>query len=312
MKMSPKDRPARRESAPINWRTLACFLAEAAGHPLLLVDRCGVVRCVSPAASEALGWSREDLEDRDVGEALAPPGRAECLRSWVQQALVETVLRHACEVMSGDGRRLEISLDARPVGAERERCVVVAIRSVREVTAEARSRAYGELSYEVSLNPAEFGRLVRPPEAGPRAFGVAAKPCHEVVYGLSSPCIDCPVRAPEGDPWPRVVVRRAAGSTEYRLVRAHRVSPDLALVTVNMLPEASVSALNEAKIRHLAEQAGLTERERGVLAWLLLGRSLDEIAVSLGISARTVKFHQQNILNKLGADSRVDLIRLVF
>lgn len=49
-----------------------------------------------------------------------------------------------------------------------------------------------------------------------------------------------------------------------------------------------------------------------MLAWLLLGRSLDEIAVSLGISARTVKFHQQNILNKLGADSRVDLIRLVF
>ena len=28
-----------------------------------------------------------------------------------------------------------------------------------------------------------------------------------------------------------------------------------------MLPEASVSALNEANIRHLAEQAGLTERE---------------------------------------------------
>jgi DNA-binding CsgD family transcriptional regulator len=43
----------------------------------------------------------------------------------------------------------------------------------------------------------------------------------------------------------------------------------------------------------------------------VLGRSLDEIARILGIAPRTVKFHQANVLQKLGADSRLDLMRLL-
>jgi DNA-binding response OmpR family regulator len=56
--------------------------------------------------------------------------------------------------------------------------------------------------------------------------------------------------------------------------------------------------------------AGLSQRERQVLDLLLLGRSHQEIASVLGISARTSKYHQANVLDKLGADSRVDLVRI--
>jgi DNA-binding CsgD family transcriptional regulator len=42
------------------------------------------------------------------------------------------------------------------------------------------------------------------------------------------------------------------------------------------------------------------------------GCGVDEIAGALEISPRTVKFHQANVLQKLGADSRADLMRLVF
>lgn len=56
--------------------------------------------------------------------------------------------------------------------------------------------------------------------------------------------------------------------------------------------------------------ANLTARERGVLDLLLLGRSHAEIARTLGIAARTSKFHQTAILEKLGAESRADLMRL--
>jgi DNA-binding CsgD family transcriptional regulator len=41
-----------------------------------------------------------------------------------------------------------------------------------------------------------------------------------------------------------------------------------------------------------------------------MGRSLDDIATILELSRHTVKFHQRNILRKLGADSRVDILRL--
>ena len=39
-------------------------------------------------------------------------------------------------------------------------------------------------------------------------------------------------------------------------------------------------------------------------------RTLEDIAVSLQLSRRTVKFHLSNLLQKLGVDSRVDLIRI--
>jgi CheY-like chemotaxis protein/DNA-binding CsgD family transcriptional regulator len=58
------------------------------------------------------------------------------------------------------------------------------------------------------------------------------------------------------------------------------------------------------------EAAGLTAREREVLELLLLGRSHPEIAIVLEISERTSKFHQANVLRKLGAESRMDLLRL--
>ncbi|MFO0556430.1 MAG: LuxR C-terminal-related transcriptional regulator [Polyangiales bacterium] len=61
----------------------------------------------------------------------------------------------------------------------------------------------------------------------------------------------------------------------------------------------------------LAADACLSLREREVLDLLLLGRSLNDIALVLGISPRTAKFHQANVLAKLGADSRFDLMRLL-
>jgi DNA-binding response OmpR family regulator len=60
----------------------------------------------------------------------------------------------------------------------------------------------------------------------------------------------------------------------------------------------------------LALEARLSDREREVLELLLLGRNHQEIGTALGIAARTAKFHQMNILEKLGADSRMDLLRL--
>lgn len=71
-----------------------------------------------------------------------------------------------------------------------------------------------------------------------------------------------------------------------------------------------LDALLRARRDQLARDAELSTREREVLDLLLLGRTHDDIAQILGISPRTSKHHQQSILLKLGADSRVDLVRL--
>lgn len=61
----------------------------------------------------------------------------------------------------------------------------------------------------------------------------------------------------------------------------------------------------------IIQSAGLTARERQVLDLLLLGRTHEDIAVALDISERTARYHQGNLFAKLGAESRLDLMRVL-
>ena len=55
----------------------------------------------------------------------------------------------------------------------------------------------------------------------------------------------------------------------------------------------------------------LSEHERVVLLQVAQGYGNKEIANQLGISIEEVKTHKVRLLNKLGLDSRVDLVRLL-
>ncbi|WP_449279426.1 response regulator [Leucobacter sp. GX0328] len=57
-----------------------------------------------------------------------------------------------------------------------------------------------------------------------------------------------------------------------------------------------------------AQTAGLTEREREVLALVAEGRSNGEIAQALFLGEATVKTHVSNLLQKMGARDRIQLI----
>ncbi len=65
------------------------------------------------------------------------------------------------------------------------------------------------------------------------------------------------------------------------------------------------------RIDQVSADAGISAREREVLDLLLLGRTHSMIASALGIAVRTVRFHQESVLAKLGADSRTDLFRVL-
>jgi DNA-binding CsgD family transcriptional regulator len=69
-------------------------------------------------------------------------------------------------------------------------------------------------------------------------------------------------------------------------------------------------ALDE-RVEHLASSGRLSPREREVLQLMLLGRSRSDIALVLGVTERTAKYHVENVLRKLDAESRVDLLRIV-
>lgn len=54
----------------------------------------------------------------------------------------------------------------------------------------------------------------------------------------------------------------------------------------------------------------LSEREKEVLEWLKCGKSSWDISVILGISERTVNFHIYNMMNKLGATNRTQIVSI--
>jgi DNA-binding CsgD family transcriptional regulator len=63
-------------------------------------------------------------------------------------------------------------------------------------------------------------------------------------------------------------------------------------------------------VKPLAEGASLTAREYEVLRLVTAGERNQAIAVQLGISTNTVKFHVSNLLRKVGASTRAELIAL--
>ena len=67
-----------------------------------------------------------------------------------------------------------------------------------------------------------------------------------------------------------------------------------------------------ARIRKdLIARLPLSPREKEVLHYLAAGHSNPEMAALLNISLNTVKFHNKQIFDKLGVDSRTALIHRI-
>jgi two-component system response regulator NreC len=71
---------------------------------------------------------------------------------------------------------------------------------------------------------------------------------------------------------------------------------------------ARLVAAERAEIRR-AEEDPLSEREREVLRLLALGHTNQEIAKQLFISVRTAETHRAHIMQKLGLQTRAELVR---
>ena len=107
------------------------------------------------------------------------------------------------------------------------------------------------------------------------------------------------------------IVKRAIGSELIDAIRTVwegniYVHPTMTRALIkDISPEASTrEAVNEPTLE------SLTPREIEVLCFIAQGYTNRLIAKALGISVRTVEGHRANLVDKLGSQSRVDLIRL--
>src|SRR5208282_3832390 len=134
-------------------------------------------------ASYALGWPHGALQGRTFRQTLAPARSTEAPCSRFEQALDGLVHRMKVEVRAADDRLLDVTFECAPFGEHAARCLVVAISSVTEVLPAPRMITQGDLSYDVSLKPAELGRLVRPGDSQPRELDDASKLCFQAIHG---------------------------------------------------------------------------------------------------------------------------------
>ncbi len=135
--------------------------------------------------------------------------------------------------------------------------------------------------------------------------------CYRLLYGRETPCPACPALRPAPEEWPRLAVVASPEHEGYTVMRAELTDRATARVRVQRVGLRELSAIRKQQLREVALNAHLTPRERDVFDRLVSGASGDEIARELSISPRTAKFHTANVLAKLGADSRSDLLRLL-
>ncbi len=109
--------------------------------------------------------------------------------------------------------------------------------------------------------------------------------------------------APDGEQPARAWLRRDAGEEEL-LAAVRAVAAGLAVYDPGL---PSPLPVNEtAAVRAGAEPDGLTDREVEVLELLAAGLTNRAIAVELGISEHTAKYHVGAILSKLGVAGRTE------
>lgn len=284
---------------------MALLSMERAGLPALLLSARGELLLIAPAAAQMLGWQYErrggDWFDSCVLAASVPSARR-----LVARALTGTLPTFELEVLTGSGPAL-VRFDANAVGTGDEAGLLLLIR---QCTPLARYESAADYDYEVQGAESGQWRLTRMWRHGGEMVRGAGT-CHEALYGRSTPCESCPIRQRKTGSF-LVVAVQAAPPHDYVLATAKLSGNDGVRVSVRRLSMASLSAVLQARIDELAGRACLSGRERSVLTQLVGGRAHEEIAAELAISPRTVRFHQSNLLQKLGAESRSDLLRLVF
>ncbi|WP_019172682.1 helix-turn-helix transcriptional regulator [Pseudaminobacter salicylatoxidans] len=94
-------------------------------------------------------------------------------------------------------------------------------------------------------------------------------------------------------------------------VRKDRISAYFEGPTVIVLMEPPHAGSRAVDFEHLAHAFNLTAAEMRAMTGIVLGRSIDEIAVAAGVSRETIRTQLKNVYGKTGATGQADLVRLV-
>lgn len=308
------DRQHPNGDEAIEWQVIAKLLGEFSETPVLVIDEELRIHLWNSALEQVLGWTRQEMLGRCLLETGAAEDNAD--RACIEEAFQG--IKRACEspMVARDGRRLRMQWDLFLAGHRRRYALVARLRAfeeeVREEAPLEAPRFPGDRHYLISTEGERFGTIIElwskehegPPPLGER--------CYQALSGQEAPCPGCPAIGLPPGARRTTIVSRPPPAHDYTIVTAEGVTPTTVRLNARVVSEPLLRELLSAKVQALARRAQLSAREQEVLHQLVAGRTVQDIAEALAIAHRTVKYHQANILAKLGADSRVDLLRLIF
>lgn len=291
----------------LNWEITAAQLLDMEPRPSVILNPRGVV----VLANQTFRMLLEDgapLERARFVDEIARPASSPALLSALNETRAGSISRTLLELRRSRWA-CTLAIELKPLSSSDAPPVLVSVVEVKPDRVEVPLEPVDGVVYEVEFDAkGAYGRVLA--VAG-QFVGRADAPCWERVFGRTAPCDICPVRTLGEHRQVTVVAPGRDTRFTATLLTAERRAGAVARVSGTNIDDHSLTQLVDARIAHLAQQAGLTSREQEVLSLLLLGRSLSEIAKAADITARTAKYHQQNLLKKLGADSRHDLPRLL-
>nr|WP_199350957.1 LuxR C-terminal-related transcriptional regulator [Haliangium ochraceum] len=296
------------------WNAVAEHLLERFEEPTLLFDRGGRVLALNTALERLLGWPRAELKDQ-AWSKFSPPGEdSERAIARLQGSVQGLGRRVELPALAASGERLTLLISLAHIGGGEDQISIATVIAARPYELQTPLHTNCDEYYEISVMPGargELGYVWSPSEEGGREVEGL---CYKTFYGRSEPCVGCP--AFNQEPAARAgdvhsgVVRFGEQGESFGMVTAE-FTDKRARISLRRISREDVSALVRARVDLLAEEGSLSSREHSVLGLLVAGKSAEDIGGTLGISPRTAKFHQTNILQKLNVDSRLELFRLV-
>jgi DNA-binding CsgD family transcriptional regulator len=295
----------------MDWEPIVSNLTQGL-RPALIVDGAGRVRFLNASMEKLLGKRLDELSATRWLASCVSPGGASSVRQLLGAGFRGEATAGDVPLVTREGRRMTMQAALSRETRGRSRALVVIAQGVREV--EPTSAPAGDCWSEVSRDASGTGviqslRFFDPERDAATHVG---RPIEELLTSLGC----APAMRWVGE----VLSRRVRHASDvllpeaddaFRVVTADAIDDVTVRVTVRYLPARLLPELVDAKAARTAADGALSERERQVLTLLLRGRGVEDIATMLEIAPRTVKFHQANVLQKLGADSRLDLLRVV-
>ena len=281
-------------------------------RPALVVDGVGRVRFVNAPMEKLLGRRFDELMTTRWLALCVQPGGTSTVKHLLGAGFRGEATGGDLPLLTREGRRITMHAELSRETRGRRRALLVVSQGIREV--EAGSTLAGDCRCDVSRTGNGSGIVTLARFLDPARDGLVhvGRPIEELLDVLGcAPAMRWVGKVLADEAHDASEVLLPESDDTFRVVTAESVDDATVRVTIRYLSTRLLPELVDAKVARTAGDGALSDRERQVLTLLLRGRGVEDIATMLEIAPRTVKFHQANVLQKLGADSRLDLLRVI-